>query len=149
MSDARAAEILSAAAAEVLETMFFTDIEGQEEPPEPGGPPLQALVRFRGRPSGIFRLSVSAEAARTLAADFLGLEEKDAVTPAQVEDVVGELANMICGAALSRLENDAGFEILPPEAAPAEGGGDAVSVRRAFNLGTGKLEVSFCFEQDG
>jgi hypothetical protein len=65
-------------------------------------------------------------------------EEEDALDPARVGEVVCELANMICGSLLSRLETDTCFELhhpelrsdLPPDA-----------IYRNFDLENGTLRV--------
>lgn len=113
MTDATG-NLLAASAEEVLETMFFTPVTGQ---PEPGEPPLEwisAGLEFRGEPGGRFRVGVSRPAARALAASFLGLEESE-VSGGQVGEVICELANMICGSVVSRLESGAPIALLHPE----------------------------------
>ena len=50
------------------------------------------------------------------AADFLGVDEGE-LTGHQVGEVVCELANMICGSVLSRMESAATFRIAPPKLA--------------------------------
>jgi CheY-specific phosphatase CheX len=98
---------------EVLETMFFVQSEGpatQERPPEEL---VCAEVSFEGSPSGTLRLGISLQAARTMAADFLG-EEVSELLPARIPEVISELANMICGSYLSRVESETTFRLSPP-----------------------------------
>jgi CheY-specific phosphatase CheX len=105
--------ILAAAAQDVLETMFFAMVE--PEPPEiEPGPRLGARVRFSGSHSGAMWLTLPAVAARTMAADFLSAGPGE-LAPEQVEHLVGELVNMVCGTALSRLAPDGSFDLQPPE----------------------------------
>ena len=59
-------------------------------------------------------MSLAHAAASLIAADFLG-EDADSVTPAQVQEVAKELANMICGAVLSRIESSAIFRLATPD----------------------------------
>jgi CheY-specific phosphatase CheX len=113
-----AAHEMAAAAVEVLETMFFEFPVGlvrQAEPPRAG---LASLVEFSGTRDG--RLEVDAEAgvARRLAASFLGREDERTVTEPEVNLVLLELANMLCGNALSRLEPRGGFQIAAPRSVP-------------------------------
>jgi CheY-specific phosphatase CheX len=75
-------------------------------------------LTFEGEPSGALFLSLSAPAARQIAADFLGIDES-AVSAAQTADVVCELANMICGSVLSRVESAARFRLASPRVLPA------------------------------
>ncbi len=107
-------ELLAASAAEVLETMFFTAVGGQ--PGEEQAPPewISAALEFRGEPGGRFRVGASRQAARALAASFLGLDESE-VSGEQVGEVICELANMICGSVVSRLESGTTIQLLHPE----------------------------------
>jgi CheY-specific phosphatase CheX len=108
-------ESLSAAAADVLETMFFSPVTSEAAPDTSHSEhALMACLKFSGGRSGSFTVSVSAGAADTIAANFLG-EETNAPEPGQVRDVICELANMICGSALSRLDREAHFDLQHPE----------------------------------
>ena len=104
-------QILTAATEEVLETMFFTGLIGPAEPS--GEPGLAALVAFRGAPSGVCGVRMSEAAARDVAANFVGAEVEE-LEPAQIEQVVCEFANMICGSVVSRLESAVQIELDPP-----------------------------------
>lgn len=108
-------QALSDAAAEVLESMFFTtlmdDFEMSENPP---GRWTSARLSFHGKPPGHFGVRIPLETARKITASFLVLEE-DAVTETQIGEVVCELANMLCGSVLSRLEKETCFELSQPE----------------------------------
>jgi hypothetical protein len=107
------------------------------------GPACTAELLFQGNPSGGFRVSVPWKLARVVGAGFLGREEME-VSDSQAEEVVCELANMICGSVLSRLESKATFQITHPQpgrperGARFEGGGAS----RWFDLGDGILTVS-------
>jgi CheY-specific phosphatase CheX len=99
---------------EVLEKMFF--VEPVEEPPVEAASPdgeMAVQLAFEGLPSGLLTLRVTSAAARQIAADFLG-EDDSGLSPAKVEEVVRELANMICGSVLSRVESSATFRLAPP-----------------------------------
>jgi CheY-specific phosphatase CheX len=97
---------------EVLEKMFFADLV---EPEQEGDPPrdIHAEVIFDGNPPGSFDLALDLDAARSAAADFLGEDPED-LTTAQMHEVVCELANMICGSVLSRVESSATFRLEKP-----------------------------------
>jgi CheY-specific phosphatase CheX len=106
--------VLRESAEDVLEKMFF--IRDVGEPALAGGgygPEVAAHLTFEGTPPGWLTLRASKTAARSIAADFLG-EEEETVTDQQAEDMVCELANMICGSALSRTGSDATFRISSP-----------------------------------
>jgi len=120
-------DLLGTAAAEVLETMFFTAAYPLAEPAEStAGPRVAAHLDFAGTPAGALTLSVSEPAVRVLAANFLAPDEDGPVPASQLGSVVFELANMICGALLSHVNSDALFclsspELLPDGAAPPPG----------------------------
>ncbi len=107
--------LLAEAAAEVLEKMFFTELMDEAPPPETlAGDWITARVRFRGSPPGACRVAVGEGGAAAIASNFLGLEP-DQLTPERVRSVIGELANMICGSLLSRLEARCRFSLASPE----------------------------------
>jgi CheY-specific phosphatase CheX len=139
---------LAVAVEEVLETMFFTTVLASSEGIAPregdgGAPEITVALRFHGNPSGGFRVSVPLKLARVVGAGFLGREEAE-VTDSQVGEVVCELANMICGSVLSRLESETTFQITQPELTPTESGIglEGVGTCRSFDLGDGVLIAS-------
>lgn len=132
----------------VLETMFFTcplalvDLanlpEGASE-----GEVIEARLAFHGTPSGVFHLRISASGAQLIAAAFLG-EDEDSLSQATTEQVVCELANMLSGSMLSRLESDRSFDLAAPEVVPAgslDACGEPVAVRQSFELESGILTL--------
>ena len=134
-------QVLSDSAADVLEIMFFTAPRGDSEPDNSTGPLILARLSFNGKPPGRFGVRIPLETARKIAASFLGVEE-DAVTETQIGEVICELANMLCGSTLSRLEKDCRFELSQPEMEPSETvrPTDATAYR-AFQLEEGPLAV--------
>lgn len=110
---------------EVLETMFF---ELPIAPLREDSPPADvpgAAVEFTGTRRGRLDVRLDAAAARRLAASFLGREDERTVTGPEIELVTLELANMLCGAALSRIEPQGRFRIEAPrlESSMPEGAG--------------------------
>src|SRR5690242_5541323 len=102
---------LQPAFTDVLETMFFTSVlEICASPGVPARTPaVSSRLTFRGHPSGVFEIGIAQDAARRLAASFLGEEEQD-LSEGRLGDVVCELANMLCGSVLSRIGSDFTFE---------------------------------------
>ena len=103
---------------EVLEKMFF--ISAFEEPPgepQPSGPDVAVQLTFEGDPPGSLTLYTSRAVGRSIAADFLG-EDLTALPEEQVDEVLCELANMICGAVLSRVESRTLFRLGTPRILP-------------------------------
>ncbi len=135
-------EALASAAEQVLDTMFFMAVVSQSESAPDSALPVCACLEFRGEPWGSFGVNVSASAAQVIAANFLG-DEPDAVSEAQTGEVICELANMICGALLTRVHADNLFELTSPELQKAEAASAAASgaTSRTFDLGDGLLQV--------
>jgi CheY-specific phosphatase CheX len=118
-------QLLSGVVEGVLEAMFFSTPLGPAEP-ETGTGVLEAHVTFHGRPSGTLGVRLSRTSARTLAAGFLG-EDEQALTDSQPGEVLCELANMLCGSLVSRLESDETFDLTSPELVSIERVPDAGS----------------------
>src|SRR5262249_42163463 len=77
-------------------------------------------VEFEGEPPGSLTLRISCGAARSIAADFLG-DYEESISNQQVCEVVCELANIVCGSVLSRIESNATFRLGSPRIlTPAE-----------------------------
>ena len=159
MSERNYDELVSGTVDTVLETMFFSTPLGPAEP-ETGAAVREARVAFHGRPSGALGVRLSAASARILAAGFLG-EEEESLTESQPGEVVCELANMLCGSLVSKLESEESFDLAAPELVDA--GSDvpgslpvtrqsaqAASVARAFSksfeLENGILTVTLHLE---
>jgi CheY-specific phosphatase CheX len=114
LTDPSIHQALHDAVVEVLEKMFFIEATDETCPDEAlPNPGVLVEMAFEGDPSGTFRMSLAHAAASLIAADFLG-EDADSVTAHQVDEVAKELANMICGAVLSRIESSATFRLSAP-----------------------------------
>jgi CheY-specific phosphatase CheX len=133
-------QVADTVAAEVLETMFFTAAEPAACEHAWLGVAQTARVRFSGSHRGEMLLAVSAEAADPVAASFLGLEP-DELTNTQRGQVIQELANILCGALLSRLWPESTLALSAPELAnwedwPAEG-----ALHRCFLIPEGMVAI--------
>jgi hypothetical protein len=98
---------LEEALTHVLETMFFElplDAVSKHSP-EPGC--IRASVKIAGSLRGRFHLAAELRLLGRLTQSFLGIDEGEAPGEDQQRSVICELANMLCGAALSRLMPDA------------------------------------------
>lgn len=135
-------EALAAAVEQVLETMFFITVVSHSEMPPEKPLPLCACLEFRGEPSGSFGVNLSESAARVITSNFVG-DEPEAVSSAQIEEVVRELSNMICGAILTRVHGQNLFELTSPELQNPERASLAAAnaVSRTFDLGDGVLQI--------
>ncbi len=121
----------------VLETMFFTSVTGDSTAAD-GRSALGAEVRFRGTTHGSMALSLPEESARNMAHAFLGVEPDEPLPPERVQEMVCELANMICGCALSHLGKGAAFDLHVAEAPALD---TTTSGWRFLNLEDGVLAV--------
>jgi CheY-specific phosphatase CheX len=118
VNDQTLAQALAECIEEVLEQMFFVRPFGDPADEDLlDCPHLIADVHFAGEPSGHLVLSVSQQAARSIAADFLA-EEEPVLSEQQVGEVVCELANIICGSVLTRVERSALFRLGSPRLLP-------------------------------
>jgi len=141
MPDAKVGEALSAAAADVLETMFFSTVMG--EAPVGLDRPANAVaarLQFSGARSGVFAVRLTEGAAQVIAASFLA-EETEEPTKPQVQEVVCELANMMCGSVLSRLDRGAHFDLGPPAVTDADDIAVLDAACRGFDIGDGEVAV--------
>lgn len=139
-------EMLAAAAGEVLETMFFTEVYGPAPEGAPPEPRVAARLTFEGTPSGAMTLSVSQLAARSLAANFLATEQDDPLPDGQLAGIVCELANMICGSLLSHVKTEEHFLLSSPEAVPADATLLDGPPSKSLDLGDGTIAVWLALE---
>ncbi len=113
--------LLPEMAERTLETMFFAMPDSVSldrtsvNSGRPSGELVAASLAFLGSAPGSFGLIVSYSVARDLAANFLGWDEAGSLTRGRVIGVIGELANMICGAVLSEMKFDSSFDLSAPE----------------------------------
>ncbi len=114
--------------------LYFGSVEGARDPGS-----ISARIHFDGDPSGEFELTLTRGAARQFATSFLAVDEPDLPPDADAE-VTCELANMICGAALSRVHPDSVVRLNAPyicdAVAPLEG------VRQRFETPEGVLSIT-------
>jgi CheY-specific phosphatase CheX len=106
--------------AEVLDAMYFTTVLSStllEKVPQamPDTDADMAFgLSFTGDISGNFGIQMQPATARALAANFLGEDDPNTSSTA-VSEVVGELANMLCGSVMSRVEGERKFALSHPE----------------------------------
>ena len=147
MTDTTIHAALSSAVADVLERMFFLEVLGETAEPPPEAETVTVHLSFDGDPPGHFQMRISRPAANAVAADFLG-EDPDSLTDRQSTEVTLELANMICGAVLSRIETSASFRLGTPQIETDDTGqrGSAEETRYTVDTGNGTLTVAIQME---
>jgi CheY-specific phosphatase CheX len=147
MTDTKMHTALSSAVGDVLERMFFLEVLGEVAEPPPEAESVTVEVSFDGDPPGCFQMRIARPAANAVAADFLG-EDPESLTEQQSADVSLEMANMICGAVLSRIESRAAFRLGSPRIV-ADSGGEprtAEETRCTVDTGSGTLTVAIQME---
>jgi Chemotaxis phosphatase CheX len=134
------AEILRGVVAEVLETMFFT--EALPVDCEHGWFSDAILVRvpFSGTHCGQMLLCVSPSVVTEIAPAFLGRDFGE-TSEAERDQVMLELANILCGAVLSRLWPEAQLLLDTPEKTASDSGAEG-ALHCCFELPEGMLATS-------
>jgi CheY-specific phosphatase CheX len=112
---------LGAAALQVAEDSLFAYAEPCEAARIDGllkgrpvtEPWLSATIAFTGPFEGMVRVALPRALAADLAGAFCGVRPQS-LTPAQVADFAGELANMVCGLWLTQTHRTERFELAAP-----------------------------------
>lgn len=127
--------------------MFF--LEGLSEAAEPAAEAETVTVHltFTGDPPGCFQMRIARPAAVTIAADFLG-EDAGSLSAQQSTDVTLELANMICGAVLSRIESSASFRLDTPQIVPDGAGQHVRDERTRYTVETGSGTLTAAIQME-
>ena len=105
-----ACDFLTKHVATVFETMLsLAIVPAKENPPAISGERITGTVGFAGETiKGVFYLDLSTETANQLTAIMLGLAPPEIPAERDVNDVIGEMSNMIAGGLKSWL-NDSAF----------------------------------------
>jgi len=104
-------EIMMAAIFDVVEQMFYVFLEPVGD--EYSDYAMEAAIQFKGDLKGEMSILVSKELAESMVHNLLGLE-KGQMTKEDIEDCVKEVANMICGNFLGRLDPTRVFDLSMP-----------------------------------
>jgi hypothetical protein len=128
-------QTLREAAQFVLETMFFAESEPAAAQELPTDGQVGVQLSFDGQRRGRLVIQMPGAQARGLAGAFEGFPDADAVPAEAVEHVTAELANMVCGATLARLDPDGLFTLHSP------------SLTCDFPVAAGEPIVSECWLQ--
>jgi hypothetical protein len=137
-------QVLDTVVNEVLEGMFFSAVLGPGTESE--GPRMTASVSFSGSHSGALEVSALESTVTALACSFLGVMEGE-MPEGQAPAMLGEMANVLCGAILGRVEPEGRFQIAPPEVGtsqePLPGAERQDGTRQVFELAEGWLAVGW------
>ena len=110
---------------DVLGTMFFTFPEPMEPPPpEPewgeSSVFINSTIAHTGQIQARYNFYFPERLARTITQNFLGVEANE-VTSQQVLDTMAEIANMIAGSLLGRIDPDGASKLSIPAACELPG----------------------------
>lgn len=106
---------LREAANSVLEMMFMAPVLADQEFPPPNVVNLMLVgLEFEGQARGTFTLAISATTAQRLALNFMGMSPEEHLDRQPVIEVLGELANMLCGHFLGQLNFHESFRLSSP-----------------------------------
>jgi len=131
------------AAVEVLDTMFFElPADRPEDCDSPRPEDLCALTTFTGTAEGCFAVALEAHSLNRLSASFLGADE-DEITEGLGSHVLCELANMLCGATLSRVDPNSHIVISTPRVGSSSEVSSSPWVR--FPMECGSLAISLTY----
>jgi chemotaxis protein CheX len=102
-------EALLGGAKEVFETMVFMALEEAGDA-MPDGEDLTMLgsITFKGRLEGCLGIRCRWDCARTIATNMLGTDPSGDLAENDINDAIGEVANMVMGALKSRVQDDIG-----------------------------------------
>ena len=93
---------------QTFETMVFMPVTFGEKMPKGKGTPtgsISGTISLNGDDqNGLLSLIFPMPLAKSIFRAMMGMQESDAVADEEVNDVVGELSNMVAGGAKSRLQ---------------------------------------------
>ena len=133
---------LGAAAVQVAEESFFAYAEPCDAArvagllrARPGGEPwLSAAMAFTGPFEGVVRVALPRSLAASLAGAFCGVRS-ESLDDAQLTDLAGELANMVCGLWLTQTHRTERFALAAPIVSTADAGAASAAAAEPAALG--------------
>lgn len=102
-------EALLEGSREVFETMMFMTVEPCNDVYDAiEGEEILGSITFKGRIEGCLAICCNLECAGEIAINMLGMEPDEELSDEEVEDAIGEVANMILGAVKTRIMDQVG-----------------------------------------
>ena len=96
-------------ASEVFATMAFMALEEiADGTPEIEEATLLGTITFKGPLEGCLAICCGFSGARAIATNMLGMDPDEQMSEADVDDAIGEVANMVMGALKSRIQDEVG-----------------------------------------
>ena len=137
------------AANSVLEMMFMAPVlADQEFPPANVVDPILVGLEFVGQARGTFTLAISATTAERLALNFMCMSPEEHLDRQPVIEVLGELANMLCGHFLGQLNFHETFRLSSPTELSIETfAPKGHTYQRTVHLGQGSVSMQVAVEE--
>jgi CheY-specific phosphatase CheX len=131
--------------------MFFEHVlSDQEFPPKDLADPILISLHFSGEAHGAFALTVDHPTGVRLAERFLPPLPGEALDRQQTEEVLGELANMLCGAFLGQLNYHQSFKLTSPrKVRPEQLRRTGRIYQRTVHIPSGCLHMWVAVESEG
>lgn len=102
-------DALLSGAREVFETMVFMGLEeSAEQTVTLNEETLLGMITFKGSLEGCLGVCCTVQCARTIAANMLGMDSSESLTENDINDAIGEIANMVMGALKTRIQEEIG-----------------------------------------
>ena len=142
----RLREQLAESTRSVLETMCSLIPSLDEGLSEDQREQLECVeVKFTGPLKGSLVMAAGQDAAEVLAPAFLGMDSEE-MAPDSVAAVLAEMANMICGATVSRMEPDGRFSLTMPAPAGPLPDAKECTAELGLDCGCGSIVVQMRIE---
>jgi hypothetical protein len=139
MSGSIPGDVVESSIGQIFQTMYFSDAAycgaGSIETSV-----LETAIRFTGDLNGEFRVAVSEILAGQMTADFLAIDAEE-TSRDQIEAVVGEFANIACGATMSAWRPTASFHYSVPD--PLRHTSRAAEIAHCFSISGEDVDLGF------
>jgi chemotaxis protein CheX len=102
-------DALLSGAREVFETMVFMGLEeSSEQSATLNEEALLGTITFKGKLEGCLGFCCTLQCAQIIAANMLGMDSNATLTEDDINDAIGEIANMVMGALKTRIQDGIG-----------------------------------------
>lgn len=128
-------ELLLKSTQVVFETMVFMDISDTYDPAIKENAAEECVlgsITFKGTLEGCLSISCNHNCAKTIAANMLGMDVDESISDEDINDAIGEVANMVMGSLKGSLE-DSPFTIEVSIPTVIKGNGIERCLRDAFD----------------
>ena len=102
-------EALLEGAKEVFETMIFMPLEkADDQSQQIEGNCLLGTITFKGELEGCLAICCSTPSAKAIALNMLAMDPEDDISEEDINDAIGEVANMVMGSIKARIQESIG-----------------------------------------